>query len=121
MRNQVVQLTVPKTRKAALNQAAYIQNQIKGLEQKEVNFMSQKNQIQDKMERLKSQLQSLEKQISNCNIAKDNWKEELEKLKVAHQLTEAEILETQSALLRLQISKLESEAGIQRTGRNLDS
>lgn len=106
-------LTKPKSKNKALNQAAYCLNQIKVREEKEDKLMKLKSQIEEKLDRLQKQLQQIETTISEVSSGKTGWNQSLEQLKLEWQLTDAEILETRSELLRRQIVDLNKKAGVQ--------
>lgn len=112
MKIREVTFDKPKDRKAALNLSAYIYQQQLIYRRKETNLMSQISQTEEKLKRLQETLENYKIQISEVNKNSDNWKQELQRLQNDFQITQAEILETHSELLRKQISSLQKNAGV---------
>jgi len=109
-----ISLTDPKSRTAALNQAVYCSSMQDNWKRKENTLMEQKSLASAKILRLQKQLQSYEDQLSEIPKNTENFQQAIEQLKERWNLTNAEILETKSELLRKQISRLEAQkaAGI---------
>jgi len=112
-----VKLNEPKSRRAALNQAVYILDQIDVANQRRRNIMNNKKLANDKISKLEKVLREYDSQIEAIDISSSNWKKTLEELKLNYSLTEAEILELKSSLLREKIQNLKLKADIQDTGK----
>lgn len=119
MKVDTIRLRTPKTKAAAINQSVYIFEQLDNLNSKEENLMIQKSQIEEKVKKLQETLTELETQISNIRTYNGNWRSELERLKEQFTLTEAEILEARSELLRQKIANLQAISGAQKSGERL--
>jgi len=117
MHTTIVTWSEPKNRSSALNLAAYMSNQTGVWERKKENLMSNISATKNKMKRLRETLDEYERQLVEINSTQEGWQNRLKELQDLHQLTEAEILETRSALLRSQISALKVQAGVQETGQ----
>jgi chromosome segregation ATPase len=117
MEEKVLKQLTPKTKQAALKQGASILIQIQNLKRKKENLMSNIEKTQEKLERLQKTLQEQQTQLSVFNKETKNWEEAIEDLKMRFQLTQSEILEVQSELLRSQIKNLEKQCGLQETGQ----
>lgn len=117
MEEKVLKQLTPKSAKGALKQGASILIQIQNLNRKKENLMSNIEKTQEKLERLQKTLQEQQTQLSVFNKETKNWEEAIEDLKVKFQLTQSEILEVQSELLRSQIKNLEKQCGLQETGQ----
>lgn len=113
MKLEGVELKPPKTKSAALNQAAYITDQIQRRLEKGRKLMETKDQISRKIARLQTQLEQIQTTMSTLDRGTTDWQKALEGLKLQFNLTESEILETKSQLLRKQIAELQRNAGIQ--------
>jgi len=120
MRIVEVVLVPPKSREAALNQASYMSHQIDICLKRRENMDSSREAAEAKLLRLEKTLESLNQQLSALARTESNWKEKLEVLKTEYSLTEAEILETKSSLLRKQIRNLESFAGKKDSGKTTE-
>lgn len=118
MQNNVVTVNKPKTKQAALNQAVYILNQLDQHNKRKENILMNKNNTQDKIERLKKVLEELDAQIAKVDTTTANWNQVLEELKLDFNLTESEILTLQSELTRSKIEELRKKAGISTTGKS---
>lgn len=120
MRNQLVKTIEPKDRRAALNLAGYILDQLDNCSKRKENVMINKSNAENKIKKLQDTLNSYQSQIESIDKTQRNWTEKLDDLKLKFELTESEILEIRSALLRKQISALELKANIQETGKHKD-
>lgn len=116
MKVETVTVNKPKNRKAALNQAIYILNQIDVYDRRKENVMNNIKLTQEKIERLNGVLEEYSRQIEAIDTNSSNWKETLKELRSDFNLTEAEILELRSSLLREKIQDLKKKADIQKTG-----
>lgn len=116
MKITTIKYDEPKNKESALNLAAYISKQLDNYKTKGENLVKSKNDTAKKLKRLQETLANLESQISKVNTTETNWQNELKRLQTQFSLTEAEILETKSALLRKQLSALQKDAGVQQTG-----
>lgn len=109
----------PKTRKSALQLAMVLSNYIDNNKTRKENLMISKNQAERKLTRLQKTLEDLEKQIQTAETAESTNQQTLERLMNEWQLTQAEILESKSALLRGQLKALEKEKILASSERNL--
>jgi peptidoglycan hydrolase CwlO-like protein len=100
----------PKTRKAALNQAVYMEKCLDNCFERKENIMNNRKAVSEKIAKLNLVLQEFEKQIVEIDKSATNWHQALENLKLEHSLTEAEILELKSSLLRTKIEELQYQA-----------
>lgn len=117
MENKIVTVNAPKTKKAALNQAIYFLNQIDLHNKRRENIMTNKTNVEKKLQGLEETLNSLNLQLSKVETTSDNWRGELKKLQDSYNLTQAEILEAKSEALRIKISDLRHQAEITETGQ----
>lgn len=115
-----VKLNKPKNKQAALNQAVYILDQIDVYDRRKENIMNNKKLANEKISRLEKVLQEYDSQLETINTNSSNWKKTLEDLKLDYSLTEAEILELKSSLLREKIQNLKLKADIQNTGKTIN-
>jgi len=111
-----VKFETPKTKESALNLAAYMSEQLEIYKRRKVNLVKSKSDTEVKLKRLQEQLTEIDKQISTVNTNESNWKSQLNSLQTNHSLTEAEILETKSEILRKKINSLRKEAGVEFSG-----
>lgn len=79
--------------------------------------MNNKKLAKNKISKLEKVLREYDLQIEAIDTSSSNWKKTLEELKLNYSLTEAEILELKSSLLREKIQNLQKQAGIQDTGK----
>lgn len=116
---QVVEMKInkPKTRKAALNQAVFMEKCLDNCFERKENIMRNKEAVTAKIMKLNKTLEEYDKQLVEIDKTAINWHQTLESLKLEHSLTEAEILELKSSLLRTKIEelKLQAEVSEQRT------
>lgn len=117
MRTREVKLTAPKSRGAALSQATYMYQQIENCSRRKENIMKNSKSTEMKIQDLQLVIEGYRTQIASVDTTKANWEVELKKLKDAWNLTDAEILELRSQLLREQISELQRQAGVSETGK----
>lgn len=115
MNVKILKWNDPKEKKTALNQAAVVLEMIKNSGQKEMNCLQQIEALQKKLEKLQEKIQKL-------NDSKEFWeqnteqaKKRLEFLRQEFSLTEAEILEAHSRLLRQRLSSLQAQLDNQTT------
>lgn len=113
-----VKLNLPKTKEKALNQAAYLLIQGENRKQRRDNIMSNITATELKLKRLEETLKHYKEQIEELNLLDEQFDVKLKELQGAFDLTQAEILETKSALLRNQISNLKKQAGLLETGNS---
>lgn len=105
--------TTPKSKPAALNQVVCAMLQIENIDTKGAKIMDSLEQAQAKMHRIQETIDQLQKQLTFGNEGKEKMLKRIEELKSAYTLTEAEILEHKSKLLREQISRLQLSAETQ--------
>lgn len=113
-----VRLNKPKSKQAALNQAVYILDQLDVYSLRKENIMKNKKLANEKISKLEKVLQEYDSQLETIDINSSTWKKTLEDLKLNYSLTEAEILELKSSLLREKIQNLNLKAGIRETGKS---
>lgn len=118
MQNNIVTVNKPKTRQAALNQAIYVLDQLRQHNKRKENILMNKNNTQQKIEKLKLVLQELDTQIEKVDTTVSNWDQVLADLKLDFNLTESEILTLQSELTRSKIEELRKKADILETGKS---
>lgn len=116
MKRNFVQVKRPKSHKAAVNQAIYILDQLDIHSTRRRNIMKNQDLVNEKIRKLTVTLEEYSKQLEAIDTSAADWKETLEELKLDFNLTESEILEARSSLLREKISKLTQKADIQETG-----
>lgn len=119
MKTKEVTLSVPKTKRGALGQAAYIFCQIENISQRKENIMKNQEATTKKLLKLEETLENYRQQITELDTNSATWEVELKKLKDQWNLTDAEILELRSQLLREQISEMQKRAGVQETGKTI--
>jgi len=119
MKIKMIKITYPKTRMAALHLGAYIVQQIENCQRKRGNLMSSIEDAKKKIKRLELTLEELDKKINGINSMESNWQEQLKEIQTVHLLTESEILEEKSRLLRAKISSLQKLAGAEESGTYL--
>jgi len=107
----------PKTRAAALRLAAQISTIADSTERRRLNLMKLETEHTVKIAKLSAKLESIREELGKTNTEEPTAY--IERLKLKHSLTEAEILETKSEILRRsietrtkQLSELEKE-GVQ--------
>lgn len=113
-----VKLNRPRNRRTALNQAIYILDQMSVIKRRKENIMKNKDLANDKIKKLEKVLQEYDLQLETIDINSTNWGKTLEELKLNYSLTEAEILELKSSLLREKLQSLKLKADIQDTGKS---
>lgn len=118
MKVAIVNPNKPRNKKAALNQAVYILEQIDAYDLRKENIMRNKILANEKISKLEKVLQDYNLQLEAIDTNSTNWKKYLEDLKLEYSLTEAEILELKSSLLREKIQNLKLKADIQDTGES---
>lgn len=91
----------PKTRAAALRLAAQISTIQDSEERRRNNLMKLESQHSAKIAKLNAKLEQIREELKSTNSQEAT--EYIEKLKLKHSLTEAEILELKSELLRKSI------------------
>lgn len=109
MRYRITTANEPKTKKAALQVAATIETMKSQNQIRKENLMISKAQAQEKLASLQRTIEGLENLIKEAEEADQLNNEFLEELKLKWQLTEAEILEIQSASLRERLKELEKQ------------
>lgn len=117
MKTVMVTRTEPKTKQAALNYGAYVLQQLEFNQQRKENLMTNIANAEEKIKRLQSTIAEIDNQIQSVDKTRSNWQAELDILKTKFLLTESEILETKSELLRRQITNLQKQAGVTETGK----
>lgn len=120
MKTRVVKVSEPKDRNSALNLAAYMTQQVEIHLKREENLRMNKSNAEEKLKRLQETIGQIENQIKSVDKTKSDWQSSLEILKTKFSLTESEILEVRSELLRKQITNLQRQAGIEVQGERLD-
>lgn len=105
-----VKLNKPRNRRSALNQAVYILEQISVLSHRKENIMKNKELANEKISRLEKVLKEYDSQLEVIDYSNIQWKKILKDLKLDYNLTEAEILELKSSLLREKIQNLKLKA-----------
>lgn len=114
-----IRLNRPRNKQTALNQAVYILEQIDVNDHRKENIMKNKNLANEKIRRLEKVLLEYESQLEAIDTNNSNWKKILEDLKLDYNLTEAEILELKSSLLREKIQNLKLKADALETGKSV--
>jgi len=114
--NHTASWTEPKTKQAALNLGAYIINQRTIWSRKRENLMASISNAQVKLKKLEAALAEYQNQLSKVQTLEEDWGSQLDLILKKFQLTEAEILETKSQILREQLESLQSAAGVQEKG-----
>jgi hypothetical protein len=112
-----VTMNEPKTKQSALNRCAYFVQQQEIIEGKRLNLMNNISATEEKLKRLEETLLVYKQQLERISSLDTNASEQIKNLQDSFTLTRAEILETKSELLRNQISKLQAQAGVTRTGQ----
>lgn len=120
MKMKQVVINEPKSRKAALNLVTQIETQIKNIEEREGNIMRNKSNTEAKIEKLQETLKDYSHQLEVLKGTKGQWQEEIKRLKLQFSLTESEILELRSQLLRSAISRTEAELEMLEDGETID-
>jgi chromosome segregation ATPase len=103
------EISGPKSKQKALNSGASLFAQIESLEQRRVNLMTNISTSENKLVRLEETLVHYKEQLDELSLLSEVSKEALERLMGEYNLTQAEILETKSALLRQQITNLQKK------------
>lgn len=111
-------INCPRNRSTALNQAAYFYIQADYRERRKENLMSNIKNTQNKLKRLEATLDNYNNQLQELNQLDADFNKKLKELQDQWSLTQAEILETKSSLLRNQIEGLKAKIDIQETGRS---
>lgn len=119
MKFKEIRLTAPKSRRAALAQAAYLFEQFENSSIRRENIMKNQNATEEKIRKLQEVIEGYRTQLASVDTTKANWEVELKKLKDAWNLTDAEILELRSRLLREKISEMQRQAGVSETGKTI--
>lgn len=96
---------VPKNRKAALNLAVHVLQLADSTERRRNNIMTLISEHEKKIATLQEKLDKLSKELDRSSSDPSRAKEYVENLKTQWSLTEAEILEVKSALLRKSIEE----------------
>lgn len=91
----------PKTKAAALRLAAQISTIADSTERRRNNLMKLESEHSAKIAKLKAKLENIREELESTNSSAAT--EYIERLKLKHSLTEAEILETKSEILRRSI------------------
>lgn len=118
MKLNIVTINEAKTKKAALNQSIYCLQQLEILSKRKENIMNNKNQLQEKINKLTETLAEYSKQLEEIDTTSSDWKRALTEIQSKWNLTESEILELRSSLLREKISELQKTAEISDTGKS---
>jgi chromosome segregation ATPase len=113
MKLQETVVRPPKTRQAALNQAAALLISQENLARRHTNMAQNIQAAKDKILKLQGTIEELEKQSQILVESGTATQAQIAQLKLQHQLNEAEILEAKSELLRSQITNLEKNLGLQ--------
>jgi len=92
----------PKSKEAALNLYVQWSSVDEGNRRREENLLKQKTQLEKKLQRLQEELEKIKDELNGINHTTN--RSFLEQLQTRWALTEAEILETKSALLRKTIT-----------------
>lgn len=74
--------------------------------------MSNIKATEEKIKRLEGIITEYQSRLARINSTQDNWEKQLKDLQDQYNLTAAEILETKSELLRLQINDRKTQSGI---------
>lgn len=106
----------PKSKQAALHLAAYMIQQLDHCKQRKENLAMNKTNAEEKIKRLQETLLEIQNQIEKVDFTQKDWEDRVGLLKTKFSLTESEILETKSELLRQQITNLQKLAGVKGTG-----
>jgi len=96
----------PKTKAAALRLAAQISTLADNKEQRRQNLMKLESEHQAKIAKLQAKLKSIQEELKNNSSEAIEY---IEKLKIQHSLTDAEILELKSELLRKSIESRQQQ------------
>lgn len=91
----------PKTKVAALNLAAQVSFLLDSSERRRLNLMKLESEHKAKIAKLQEKLEKLIEEIQNINS--EEPQEYIKQLQLKHSLTESEILETKSEILRRSI------------------
>lgn len=91
----------PKTKAAALRLAAQVSNMQESIESRRSRLMKLETEHQQKIAKLTAKLEQIKKEISECSP--ETATQYIESLKLKHSLTDAEILELKSEILRKSI------------------
>lgn len=108
-----VQYNEPKDRASALNLASYMMEQIANSNRKRANIVKNKSDTELKLKKLEEVLETYNNQINTLSGVEENWSKVLNELQEKFSLTQAEILETKSELLRKRIATLRQQAEVQ--------
>jgi chromosome segregation ATPase len=119
MQKDIVVTREPRSKRAALNQCAYIHDQQQLWSQRKENLMSNIRDTEQKIIRLQATLEEYSKRIESIDTTQADWQSLLDRLKRDFQLTESEILEQRSIQLREKILRLERDAGVLKTGQTV--
>jgi len=117
MQSNIVNWTEPKTKQAALNLGAYIISQKLIWTRKRENLMKSISNAQQRLKKLEAALADYQRKLSVLDRTKEDWDSQLDLILKKFQLTEAEILETKSQILREQLNSLQTAAGVRNTGQ----
>jgi multidrug resistance efflux pump len=105
----------PKTKAAALRLAAQISTIADSIERRRNNLMKLEFEHTAKIAKLNAKLENIREELKRINSSEAT--EYIERLKLKHSLTEAEILETKSELLRRSIeSRTQQLSELKQTG-----
>jgi len=108
----------PKTKAAALRLAAQVSTIADSTERRRKNLMKLETEHTAKIAKLQAKLESIKKEIGESNSSTAT--QYIEQLKLKHSLTDAEILELKSELLRKSIeSKQQVLTELDRSGTKL--
>jgi len=105
----------PKSKAAALRLAAQISTIADSIERRRNNLMKLEFEHTAKIAKLNAKLENIREELKRINSSEAT--EYIERLKLKHSLTEAEILETKSELLRRSIeSRTQQLSELKQTG-----
>lgn len=99
--NRWIPKAEPKTKAAALRLAAQISTLADSTERRRNNLMKLESEHSKKIAALSAKLENIREELKNTNSSEAT--EYIERLKLKHSLTEAEILEVKSEVLRKSI------------------
>lgn len=106
MKSKSFQWTQPSNKRAALGQILSCLSTFEQTDRKEKVVMDTIKSSQEKIERLQKHIDSLQETLQSTSVNKENIQKRIDYLKREFALTEAEILEAKSKLLREQIAEL---------------
>lgn len=110
MKNPVRNWTSPSNKEAAMNQAVYALAALERSQEKEAKYVATIDQLTEKIHSIEEKIQELQDSLDSRKENSAEFQKRLKYLQTEWNLTQSEILEHRSALLRKQITQLQLQA-----------